>query len=58
LRVFERVPESALHPGGILLSHDYGLLSGVEKAFHEFFAGKPEKIIEQPTTQCMVVKSY
>lgn len=43
-------------PGGIMLSHDYGLLSGVEKAFREFFADKPEPIIEQPTTQCMVVK--
>ena len=43
-------------PGGIMLSHDYGLLSGVEKAFQEFFADKPEQIIEQPTTQCMVVK--
>jgi hypothetical protein len=45
-------------PGGILLSHDYGLLSGVEKAFQEFFADKPERIIEQPTTQCMVIKAY
>jgi hypothetical protein len=43
-------------PGGIMLSHDFGLLSGVEKAFREFFADKPEGIIEQPTTQCMVVK--
>jgi hypothetical protein len=43
-------------PGGIILSHDYGLLAGVEKAFEEFFADKPEGIIEQPTTQCMVVK--
>jgi hypothetical protein len=42
--------------GGIMLSHDYGLLAGVEKAFQEFFADKPEGIIEQPTTQCMVVK--
>jgi len=43
-------------PGGIMLSHDYGLLSGVEKAFTTFFADKPERIIEMPTTQCMVVK--
>jgi hypothetical protein len=43
--------------GGIILSHDYGMLSGVEKAFQEFFADKPEKIIEQPTTQCLVVKA-
>ena len=43
-------------PGGIILSHDYGILAGVEQAFREFFADKPEGIIEQPTTQCMVVK--
>ncbi|MGE0606284.1 MAG: TylF/MycF/NovP-related O-methyltransferase [Pirellulales bacterium] len=43
-------------PGGIMLSHDYGMLAGVEKAFTEFFADKPEQVIEQPTTQCMVVK--
>jgi O-methyltransferase len=42
--------------GGIMLSHDYGLLEGVEKAFQEFFADKPEGIIDLPTTQCMVVK--
>ncbi len=42
--------------GGIMLSHDYGMLAGVEQAFQEFFADKPEDIIEQPTTQCMVVK--
>ncbi len=42
--------------GGIMLSHDYGILAGVEQAFQEFFADKPEGIIEQPTTQCMVVK--
>ena len=42
--------------GGIMVSHDYGLLAGVEKAFDEFFADKPEEIIEQPTTQCLVVK--
>lgn len=45
-----------MRTGGVMLSHDYGLLSGVEKAFREFFADKPEQIIEQPTTQCMVMK--
>ena len=35
---------------------DYGLLAGVEQAFHEFFEDKPEEIIDQPTTQCMIVK--
>ena len=43
-------------PGGVMLSHDYGMLSGVEKAFDEFFADKPEPVIELPTTQCMVIK--
>ncbi len=42
--------------GGILLTHDYSLLAGVKQAFDEFFADKPEKIIELPSTQCMVVK--
>ena len=43
-------------PGGVMLTHDYSLLGGVKKAFDEFFADKPEGIIELPTTQCMVVK--
>lgn len=42
--------------GGIMVSHDYGLLAGVEQAFQEFFADKPERIIDLPSTQCMVVK--
>ena len=42
--------------GGIMISHDYGLVPGVERAFHEFFEDKPEGIIDQPTTQCLVVK--
>ena len=42
--------------GGIMISHDYGLLAGVEQAFQEFFEDKPEEIIDVPTTQCMVVK--
>ncbi len=43
-------------PGGIMISHDYSLLAGVEQAFQEFFHDKPEEIIDMPTTQCMVVK--
>jgi O-methyltransferase len=43
-------------PGGIMLSHDYSILTSVERAFTEFFADKRENIIELPTTQCMVVK--
>lgn len=42
--------------GGVMISHDYGLLAGVEQAFQEFFADKPESIIELPSTQCMVIK--
>ena len=42
--------------GGIMISHDYSILAGVEKAFAEFFEDKPEEIIDQPTTQCMIVK--
>lgn len=42
-------------PGGIILSHDYDILAGVKTAFTEFFADKPEFVIELPTTQCMVV---
>lgn len=43
-------------PGGVLISHDYGMLAGVQRAFHEFMADKPEPIFEQPTTQALIVK--
>jgi O-methyltransferase len=43
-------------PGGMMLSHDYSLLSGVREAFATFLKDKPEPLIELPTTQCMVVK--
>jgi hypothetical protein len=43
-------------PGGVMLSHDYSILSGVRQAFTEFMADKPEGLIELPTTQCMLVK--
>ena len=43
-------------PGGIMLSHDYSLLTGVEQAIDEFLQDKPEELIEMPTTQCMIVK--
>ena len=45
-----------MNPGGVMLSHDYSLLAGVETAFAEFLADKPEELIELPTTQCMVIK--
>ena len=43
-------------PGGVMLSHDYSILSGVREAFAKFLKDKPEPLIELPTTQCMVVK--
>jgi hypothetical protein len=44
--------------GGIILSHDYRSLRclGVKKAFDEFFADKPEPVIELWKTQCLLVK--
>jgi len=45
-----------MQPGGIMLSHDYSILEGVRQAFTEFLSGKPEYLIELPTTQCMVIK--
>lgn len=44
-------------PGGIILSHDYSVLAGVRRAFDDFMDGKPEGLIELPTTQCMLIKS-
>lgn len=46
-----------LVPGGILVSHDYSLLDGVRQAFTEFTADRREKVIEMPSTQCMLVKA-
>jgi O-methyltransferase len=45
-----------LSPGGILISHDYLSSEGVDAAFKEFFANKPEPVIELMGYQCMVVK--
>jgi len=45
-----------MQPGGIMLSHDYSILEGVRQAFTKFLSGKPEYLIELPTTQCMVIK--
>ena len=44
--------------GGMILSHDYRNLHcpGVKRAFEEFFADKPEPVIELWKTQCLVVK--
>jgi hypothetical protein len=43
--------------GGIILVHDYSTLVGVTKAVDEFFADKPESVLELSTSQCMVVKA-
>lgn len=39
-----------------MLSHDYSVLAGARRAFDEFMDGKPEGLIESPTTQCMLIK--
>ena len=45
-----------LLPGGILVCHDYLTSAGVNAAFSEFFADKPEPIVELTGYQCMAVK--
>jgi hypothetical protein len=42
--------------GGIIISHDYSMLPGVARAMNVFLADKPERLIELPTTQAMLVK--
>ena len=42
--------------GGVMLSHDYSMLAGVREAVDEFLDSRPEKPIELPSTQCMIVK--
>ena len=42
--------------GGVIITHDYSVLSGVAEATRSFLADKPEQVIELPTTQAMVVK--
>lgn len=43
-------------PGGVILSHDYVMFEGVRRAFDQFFATRPEPVIELSGNQCMVVK--
>ncbi len=43
-------------PGGIILTHDYSYLDGVREAFTEFLVGRPERAIELPSSQAMLVK--
>jgi hypothetical protein len=40
----------------VLISHDYLLAKGVKAAFTEFFANKPEPVMELIDDQCMIVK--
>jgi O-methyltransferase len=42
--------------GGILVSHDYDTSAGVNRAFAEFFADKPEPFFDLVGSQCMFVK--
>ncbi len=43
-------------PGGIIITHDYSIIPGVARAFERFMKGKPERVIELPTTQAFVIK--
>ena len=45
-----------MNPGGFILSHNYGNLDSVRKAFNEFFKDKKEIIIESQDSQCMIIK--
>lgn len=45
-----------LVPGGVIISHDYSMLPGVERAFTDFLGDKPERPIELPSTQAMIVR--
>jgi hypothetical protein len=42
--------------GGIMIIHDYNGAEGVRRAVQEFFADKPEYIIEIANSQCMILK--
>jgi O-methyltransferase len=42
--------------GGIILSHDFATCAGPRKAITEFFAARPEPVIELPGDQCLIVK--
>ena len=46
-----------MHPGAILICHDYDTSEGVNRAFEEFFADKPEPYFDLVSSQCMFVKA-
>lgn len=45
-----------LNRGGMLICHDYDTSAGVNQAFEEFFADKPEPYFDLVGSQCMFVK--
>lgn len=47
---------SRMSRGGVLISHDYNNAEGVKRAFDDFFADKPEPVLEVALSQAMVVK--
>jgi O-methyltransferase len=45
-----------MNRGGIVVCHDYDTSAGVNRAFAEFFADKPEPVFDLVGSQCMFVK--
>ncbi|MGB7992143.1 TylF/MycF/NovP-related O-methyltransferase [Methanoregula sp.] len=45
-----------MNSGGVIVSHDYLTAPGVRKAVDEYFADKPEPVVETAASQCIVVK--
>ena len=45
-----------MSPGGIILGHDYLSAAGVDRAYAEVFADKPEPVVELSGYQCLMVK--
>ena len=43
-------------PGGVIVSHDYSYLGGIREAFDEYLASRPERVVELPTSQAMLIK--
>jgi O-methyltransferase len=48
---------SRMMPGAMLISHDFVDAEGVRKAFREFFADKPEVLVELTGTQVAFIRS-
>lgn len=43
-------------PNGIIVAHDVSTIPGVARAFERFLVDKPERLIELPTSQGMLIK--